>query len=479
MILILLWDGLRPDTVTPETTPFLYRKSREGVHCTAGHSVFPTATRVNSASLATGCYPNKHGIVGNSLYVPAINPTAGVTCGDWRNLRRMAELEGGGVLHVPTLAEILRDKGCTVAFCGSGSTGTSYLSNPNATGPVVNWSTAWPENTREEILRRYGSFVSRDATYMERSRFVIEAAQDYILREYSPEVLTVWLSEPDHTQHECGLGSPEALAVLRDIDQLTRHFVEGLERSVGRENLTCLFLSDHGFYTISPKVDPARRLFEAGFKESPDSNDIVYSACNIYLNTEDSKGRIAEIFEFLCNEPWVGGLFGREDLLEGNSNLMPQSAVFSGSHERSADLTLTFSWTDEENEFNVPGCAAASSTNRAGHGSASPFAVNNTFLAWGAGIKKGAVSSVPCGVVDVAPTVLHMLGFEPPVDMDGRALLELLDQGPEAGQPGPDEPSVSEETCEAEWDTEQGRLRQVVQYSVVDEHRYVDHVSII
>jgi predicted AlkP superfamily pyrophosphatase or phosphodiesterase len=323
---------------------------------------------------------------------------------------------------------------------------------------------------------------------MERSRFVIEVAEHYILPEYSPDVLTVWLSQPDHTQHECGLGSPEALAVLKEIDQLSQHFVEGLERHFGRENLSCLFLSDHGFYTVFPRVDPDQRLYEGGFKKSRESNDIVYSASNIYLNSKDSKRRLADILRFLRDEPWVGGLFLREDLLKGQADVMPQSAVFSGSHERSADVTLTFSWTEEENEFNVSGCAASSSAKRAGHGSASPFAVNNTFLAWGAGIKRGLVSSVPCGVVDVAPTVLHMLGYVPPVEMDGRVLLELLEEETEVGQ---QETEVGQQETEVDQqETEVGRQetevdrqetevgQQVVQYSVVDGHRYVDLVRI-
>ncbi len=473
MILILLWDGLRPDLVKQEITPFLYAKSREGVCCSAGHSVFPTATRVNSASLATGCYPNRHGIVGNSLYVPEINPDAAVTCGDWRNLRNMAELEGGRLLHVPTLSEILKEKGRTAAFCGSGSTGTSYLSDPTASGPVVNWSTAWPEEIREEILNRYGSFVARDATYMERSRFVFDAAQDFVVPELSPDVLTVWLSEPDHTQHECGLGSVEALARLREIDRLTQNFVERIEQRVGRHKLTCLFLSDHGFYTVSPEVDPDRLLHEAGLKESTDSNDVVYSASNIYLNTAKSKGRFPEIAKFLRNEPWVGGLFVRDDWLDCGIKVMPQSAVFSGTHGRSADITLTFGWSDVKNEFGVSGCASGSSENKASHGAASPMAVNNTFLAWGAGIKRKVVSSVPCGVVDVAPTVLHLLGLELADKMDGRVLAEFFERGP-----SPDGIPVSEEIRELKWDGQMGRRRQLVQYSVVDDHRYMDFVTI-
>jgi arylsulfatase A-like enzyme len=88
-------------------------------------------------------------------------------------------------------------------------------------------------------------------------------------------------------------------------------------------------------------------------------------------------------------------------------------------------------------------------------------------------MKRGVVSSVPCGVVDVAPTVLHLLGLKPAVDMDGRVLAELLAKGPM-----PEEMRVSEETREVEWNTGQDLRRQVVRYGVVDDHRYVDLVRI-
>ena len=52
--LVFVMDGLRPDSITPADTPNLHRLRSEGVWFENGHSVFPTVTRVNSPSLATG-----------------------------------------------------------------------------------------------------------------------------------------------------------------------------------------------------------------------------------------------------------------------------------------------------------------------------------------------------------------------------------------------------------------------------------------
>ena len=61
---LVVCDGLRADTINPELTPNLVRFA--GVsHIFANHrGVFPSTTRVTSASIATGCLPGNHGLEG-------------------------------------------------------------------------------------------------------------------------------------------------------------------------------------------------------------------------------------------------------------------------------------------------------------------------------------------------------------------------------------------------------------------------------
>ncbi len=92
-------------------------------------------------------------------------------------------------------------------------------------------------------------------------------------------------------------------------------------------------------------------------------------------------------------------------------------------------------------------------------------------MAWGAGIKKGFVSAVPCGNVDVAATVLHLLGQPQPTHTDRRILHELLAAGP-----APDSVGVVSETRECSYESKGRALRQIANYSVVDGHRYLDNI---
>src|SRR6266487_3934615 len=72
-LVVLIIDGLRPDSITPGVMPNLDRLKTTGVWYTQSHSVFPTVTRVNAASIATGTLPSRHGIVSNALYLPTIS----------------------------------------------------------------------------------------------------------------------------------------------------------------------------------------------------------------------------------------------------------------------------------------------------------------------------------------------------------------------------------------------------------------------
>ena len=73
-VVLIVWDGLRPDFVTEQFTPTLYKLGREGVVFQNHHAVYLSATEVNGTALATGAYPAHSGIVANREYRPRINP---------------------------------------------------------------------------------------------------------------------------------------------------------------------------------------------------------------------------------------------------------------------------------------------------------------------------------------------------------------------------------------------------------------------
>src|SRR5690349_23927860 len=60
-VVLFVWDGLRPDSISPGTTPNLAQLRDSGVNFTDNHSTYPTFTMMNGASLATGHFPEGTG----------------------------------------------------------------------------------------------------------------------------------------------------------------------------------------------------------------------------------------------------------------------------------------------------------------------------------------------------------------------------------------------------------------------------------
>ena len=72
LVCVIVWDGLRPDWVTPDVTPILHALATGGVWFERSHCAYPSETRVNAAALATGSYPGRTGITANRIFVPSV-----------------------------------------------------------------------------------------------------------------------------------------------------------------------------------------------------------------------------------------------------------------------------------------------------------------------------------------------------------------------------------------------------------------------
>src|SRR5438552_940079 len=134
--LVIVVDGLRPDYVTREVMPRVYRLGQRGIVFTAHHSVFPTVTRVNVSSIVTGAYPETHGLMGNTIYIPSANATRGLDTGERENLEAV-ERADGKLLTAPTLGEILQANGHKLLGVSSGGTGSAYLINHTISGGAI------------------------------------------------------------------------------------------------------------------------------------------------------------------------------------------------------------------------------------------------------------------------------------------------------------------------------------------------------
>src|SRR5690606_8329008 len=109
--LIVIFDGLRPDYITPEQMPNLYAFKKQGVLATQHHSVFPTVTRLNTSAYSTGSYPAKSGILENNVYFPEVDKSKSLNTGDARALKRIDSATHGQLLTTVSFGEVLQAAG--------------------------------------------------------------------------------------------------------------------------------------------------------------------------------------------------------------------------------------------------------------------------------------------------------------------------------------------------------------------------------
>jgi arylsulfatase A-like enzyme len=134
---------------------------------------------------------------------------------------------------------------------------------------------------------------------------------------------------------------------------------------------------------------------------------------------------------------------------------------------------MAFRWNDSKNQFGAPGMIDADWQRKAGegtHATLSRFDMHNTLIAAGPDFRRGQTDDLPTGNVDVAPTILHILGIKASQEMDGRVLTEAMisgDQVPAAGR-------METKTVEAKKDFPKGSWRQSLRISRMDTTIYLD-----
>ena len=97
--------------------------------------------------------------------------------------------------------------------------------------------------------------------------------------------------------------------------------------------------------------------------------------------------------------------------------------------DRAPDVVMAFRWDASKNQFDVPGMIDADWQRAAGkgtHATLSRFDMHNTLIAAGPDFKRGETNDLASGNVDLAPTILQILGIKPPKQLDGRILSEVM-----------------------------------------------------
>ncbi|MDF3068228.1 MAG: hypothetical protein K0R38_3829 [Polyangiaceae bacterium] len=125
---LVVMEGLRPELVSPELTPNLWRIAENGVRFSKVSSVVPSNRMAAAASLATGVVPGRHGVLGERMYLPgaaardslgrAVDTSQPVSLGDRGTLESLHENLAEGLLQSRSLVEVALDAGFGTAVIG-------------------------------------------------------------------------------------------------------------------------------------------------------------------------------------------------------------------------------------------------------------------------------------------------------------------------------------------------------------------------
>jgi len=432
-VVIVVFDGLNAELVTPELMPNLSRFATEGVRFTNHRPVFPSVTRLNAASMVTGCFPGTHGLHANLSLVPEFHPTELMDAME----PQLTELRTRGkVLAVPTLAEMLAEHGLEYIAIGVGTSGQAFVHHPNGDdavlGATIHPDFTLPRALHHDLVERFGEWPAKGYPNTPRVRHAAAIFRSFVLAERDPDVALLWFSEPDDSQHSTGLNSPTTRQSASDADVEFGALIDHLERNSPETNVivTC----DHGQATIVEPIPLRELLTEQGFAPAGQAGGVIVAgnggAALFYVDQHDP-ATAERLAGWLMEQPWAGPLLASDAVgpIEGT---LPAS-LLGVQGPRTPDLLLSFAWHDGENEHGQPGhiYSSGGAAGRGTHGSMSPWEFRTFTVARGPAFKAATTVETPTGHPDLAPTILSLLGLPIPGHIEGRCIEEALAGGPD------------------------------------------------
>jgi arylsulfatase A-like enzyme len=439
-VVVLVWDGMRPDFVTEETTPTLSRLVKQGVFFQNHHSVFVSSTEVNGTALATGVHPHTSGIMANKEYRPAIDPLKSVAMEDVKTVREGDLVSHDRYLQVATVAEILRAQSPARSTTIAGTKPVAILLDrkerpEDSPSRLLVEGETLPASALTKITSALGAFPPINKTKIDRDTWTARALLEEFWADGVPPFSMLWLAEPDWSQHETGPGSPTSLGAIKSSDDKLAMVLKTLADRNVLDDTDVMIVSDHGFSTIERNADLALDLSKAGLttaralagKPSPGTVLVVGNggSANLYVIGHDA-AVIKRAVEFLQTQDYTGVLFTREAI----PGTFPLTLAKIDTPD-APDIVISFSWTSKRSITGAPGLEVSEKGSGRGpgqgnHASLSRFDLHNTLIAAGPDFRKGIVNPLPSGNTDLAPTILWILGVPPPTPLDGRVLTEAM-----------------------------------------------------
>lgn len=220
-VVVVSLDGFRADYPEKYQAKNILKLAKGGVRVKRMIASNPTKTFPNHYTLATGLYPENHGLVGNSFYAPQLDRKY--------RLGDRTAVEDGRFYGGEPIWNTARKSGMkTASFYWVGSEAKVQDMQPN-------------------FWKRYNSKIS----FPERIDTVVSWLR--LPESQRPRLVMLYYEEPDHVGHIYGPNSVEVAEQVRYVDEQVGDLYEKLMQLPIADKINLIVLSDHGMREISQK----------------------------------------------------------------------------------------------------------------------------------------------------------------------------------------------------------------------------------
>src|SRR5437762_6689198 len=186
-VVVVVWDGMRPDFVSEQNTPTLWKLAQSGVIFQNHHSVYPSATIVNGTAINTGVYPNHGGILVNHDYRPELNAKKSIDVENVGVVRKADEISGGKYIGAPTIAELVRANGGESVIASAKTVGLLFDRHRDSRdGQNIFAGESLPHDAITSIVKTLGAFPP-SAEPADRDAWTTKALTDLLWEKGIPQ----------------------------------------------------------------------------------------------------------------------------------------------------------------------------------------------------------------------------------------------------------------------------------------------------
>lgn len=378
--------------------------------------VYPTLTYPCHASIATGCYPDRHGISNNERFEPLAPERA-----DWYWFRRE--------IRVPTVIDFAKAHGLSTAVVTwpvMGDSGADFgigeIWAPREEDDPTPWFRQANSPAAEEIFEKNKHLLCWMKT-PQMDEFATQCAVDIICR-HQPDLMLLHWSYVDHQRHRLGVHSKELDHAFAFIDQQMGQVLEALEKTGGMARTNIVLLGDHGqlpceqmFHLNSLFRDKGWLTQSGGVVTSYQ----VYAAqcglsAQIYLQPHVDRQKVYQELLQVQKEyaPYIRRVFTKQEAADLHLTGEFDFVIEAGDG-------VTFSKLADQPQVVTPVSEMRGyKLSNANHGHLPERGDKPPFIVSGPDAKRGQVLE-GARLVDEAPTILRLMGIEPQ-GMDGTAL---------------------------------------------------------